>query len=803
METLRQDLRSALRTVRRTPGVAAVIILSVALGIGACTALFCLVWALVLRPLPFRDADRLVAIAALPPGQTADAEPVWWTRMSWLDYQDLRTQSRSFSAVEAYFDNYGWSLTGGEPERVKGALLSAGMLSLLGVEPLLGRPILAADDRQGAESTVLLGYDLWQRRFGGDRGVVGKVIHANGSTYRVIGVMPPGFAFPDRNEAWIALAPETPPVQDRTLRRFMVMGRLRPGVTAAAARSDLEALAKRVAAAHPVNAGWSFLPVGVRRWLLGGDLQRSVLAVLAAVISVLLIACANISSLLLAQGLKRRREMALRAALGAGPRRIMRQLLTESLCLAIAGSALGLPLGVAGLRLLRNALPPLPYGFALTPDLPALAAAFAAAVAAGLLFGIAPALRASRPDLSSAFRQAEPGGHGTGRLYAALIIGEVALAAVLLIAASLSLRTLSALIAQGTGKAPGQLFTAWVSFSGERYAQQDERARGLLAVVDRVAAQPGIEAAAGTNFVPLAIINGGEGQAVAEGGSAGSVTAFCSTVTPGFFHTWGTRWVAGRDLTAAEAATWSRVAVINETLARRLWPDGKAVGRRLRVRGTFVDGDWLTVVGVAGDFKIRSLREEVQPQVFVSAAYNIFRPAAVVLRTRLPPDRALDAVRRAAHSVDSDLPLFNAATMEDVGDDHLRADRLSGGGLTVFGGVALLFAAVGTYAVLAVRVARRRREIAVRLALGAPRGPLFRHLVAGGIVLTLTGLTLGLLTAAVASRALAGQLYGVTPTDPLSFGGVFILLLDVAFAACYLPARRALEIEPAEALRAE
>jgi putative ABC transport system permease protein len=802
METLRQDLRSALRTVRRTPGVAAVIILSVALGIGACTTLLCLVWALVLRPLPFRDPGRLVAIAALPPGQSADSDPVWWTRMSWLDYRDVRAQSRSFSAVEAYFDNYGWTLSGGEPERVKGALVSGGMLSLLGARPFLGRLILPQDDRWEAESVVLLGYDLWQRRFGGDPGIVGKVIPANGSHYRVLGVMPPGFAFPSGNEAWISLETETPPAQNREVRRILVMARLRPGVTAAAAHRDLEAVSRRVAAAAPGNAGWSFLPVGVRRWLLGGDLQRSVLAVSAAVVSVLLIACANISSLLLAQGLKRRREMALRSALGAGPRRIVRQLLTESLFLAVTGSALGLPLGVAGLRLLRNALPELPYGFALTPDLPALAAAFGAAVAAGLLFGIAPALRAARPDLSAAFRQAAPGaGQGTGRLYAALIVSEVALAAVLLIAASLSLRTLAALRAEGTATAPGRLLTAWISFSGAHYVEREERARRLLAVVDRIAAVPGVEAAAGANFVPLSIINGGQAVVDVPGGVEG-VTAMCNTVTSGFFRTWQTRWVAGRDLSAAETVTRSPVAVINETLARRLWPDGKAVGRRIHLRGTFAAG-WVTVIGVAGDFKISSLREEPGAQVFVGAAYNAFRPAAVVLRTGLPPDRALAAVQQATRGVDPDLPLFTVATMEEIGDAHLRADRLSGGGLALFGGIALLFAAVGTYAVLAVRVTRRRREIAVHLALGAPRARLFRRLVARGIALTLVGLSLGLLTAAVASRALAGKLYGVTPTDPLSFGGVFILLLDVAFAACYLPARRALEIEPAEALRAE
>jgi len=810
MSTLRQDLRSAGRQARRAPGVTVLILLSIALGIGSCTTLFCLVWALVLRPLPFGAPQDLVGINSLPLVQRGEPDPV--NHMSSPDYRDLRTQNRSFAAVEPYTDDFHLVLTGADPRRVSGTLVSAGLFELLGVRPLLGRQISEEDDRRGAQRVLLLGYDLWRSRFGGDPAILGKVIRANTSQYRVIGVMPPGFAFPGANEAWAAMEPERPYAANRSVRRLYVIARLRPGVSAAAARGDLAAIAARLAALDPADAGWTLAAVPLRPWLLGGDLQRSALAILAAVLSVLLIACANISSLLLAQGMKRRREMALRAALGAGPRRLVRQILTESLALAGLGGALGIPLGIAGLHVLRGALPPLPYGFELTSDPPALGAACALTLAAGLLCGLAPALRASRPDMSAVFRHAAAGdSRGHRRLHAVLVVAEVALSALLLIAASLSIRSLAALRAEEAGAAPQRLLTAWTTFSTARYLDPAARADGLRTIVERLGATPGIESAAATNFVPLAVINGLFGRINSEGaegtGTAGSggQRALCNAVTSAFFDTWGMPLVAGRDLTIEEGSTRSSAAVISAALARRLWPRepvARAVGKRFSIAGGLALND-LTVVGVAGNFKIGNLREEARPQVFVAAPYNTLPQTALVLRTRLPPAEALAALRRAVHGFDPDLPLFNAATMEEVSAAQLRTERLSSGSLALFGAVALLFAATGTYALLAAGVSRRRREIAVRLALGAPRGRLFRRLVGQGIGLALLGLSLGLLLAAVASRALAARLYGVTASDPFSLAGVFFLLLDVAFAACYLPARRALEVDPAEALRAE
>jgi putative ABC transport system permease protein len=642
--------------------------------------------------------------------------------------------------------------------------------------------------------------------------VVGKTVEANFMPYRIIGVMPPGFAFPSGgDEAWISMGFQVPrPTRERTLRRWVVLGRLRPGAGADSARRDTAAIGQRLAALHPEDAGRRLEAVPFRRAAIDDNLRQSGLAVLAAVVAVLLIACANITDLLLAHAVERRREIAVRAALGATPRRIIRQLLTESLLFALLGGALGLALGAAGVHFLRGILPPLPYGFELTVDPLPLAAALAVAVVAGLLFGTAPALQASRPDLAEAFHDGGRIPWRPGRLHAGLVVFEVALSAVLLLSASLAVRSLSALRAETAGIDPQHLLTVWVPLAGDRNREEEVRAGTLRALVERLTAWPGIEAAAAANFVPLAANNGTLTRiAEVEGMPPGAnrqnhQEALCTAVTSGFFRTAGTPLLAGRDLTAAEASVHSSAAVVSSSLVHSLWPDARAaaqaVGRRFRLADPAIPG-WLTVVGVAGDLKMESLREGSRPQVYFSAAYNIYRPAALLVRTRMPREEALAAVRRAVHAVDPSSALFLEATMDEVRSAALHVERLSSGGLALFGAAALFFAAVGTYGILAGAVVRRRKEIALRLALGAPRGVLLRRLIGRGMALTLAGLALGLPAGLAVCRALAGNLYGVTPTDPVSYAGVAILLLDVAFIACWLPARKALEIEPAEVLR--
>jgi predicted permease len=804
MDALRQDLRTALRTARRQPGVTAVIVLSLALGTGAFTALACLVYGLLLRPLPFPRPGELLAIESVaPPGR--DPMP----RVSHDDFQDLRAGSRSFVETALYFDNVGLALTGGRwPERVSATQVSAGLLPLLGVPPLHGRFLLPEEDRWGARPAMVLGYDLWQRRFRGDPAIVGRIIRAGAVPYRVVGVMPQGFAFPRVSEAWVPVEPGIQPTLGRSLRRFFAVGRLRPGTSAEAARREVAALGRRLAALHPEDRGWGMTVNPLRAALIGDpDLRRTTIAVLIAVTLVLLIACANIAALLLARAEERHREAALRSALGAGPARLVRQHLTESLLLALAGGALGLPAGLAGLAVLRAGLPPLPDGIEITAGLPAIAAALGSTLAAGLLCGIVPGLRSARPDPRQVLTTGATASPRTGRVHAALVIAEVAIAVALLVSATLTVRTLIALQRVETGIAGEHLLTVWVQLAGPHYRSDELRAMRLRGLLARVAAEPGIEKVAAANFVPFGVDNSAEarllaGEATARRLPAGGLPVFVTAVTAEYFSTIGARLEAGRELTPDEGSTASNAAVVNATLAHLLWPEGHAAGRWLDVDIPQMTGR-LTVVGVVSDFKMNSPREKPSPRIYISSAYNLYRPAAVHVRSRLPAVAALDAVSRGIHAGDPDLALFAGATESQLRFDALRAERLAGGGLALFGGAALFLALVGTHGVLTLAMVRRRREIAVRLALGAPRGHLFRKLIGRGLLLVLAGLALGLPIALLASRALAGQLYGVTPADPLSFGAVAILFLDVAFVACYLPARRALEVDPAEALREE
>ena len=803
MNTLHQDLRFALRTARRTAGVSAIIVASLALGLAACTLMLCIAYGLLWRPLPFDRPEELAAVLGRHPGEPGGGDD----RMSQADFMDLRRQTRTFLEMGAYFENFGLTLTGaGEPERVTAALVSARLFPLLGVKPMLGRQIRDEEDHRGAAPVLLLGYDLWRRRFGADPRIVGRTITANGDLYQVIGVMPPGFSFPESNEAWVQIGIQSPPPSlARTLHRFRVLGRLRPGATLDTAQRDTEEIARRDAAS--VDTGWRYDLAPLHQVLLAGvgaHLRHSILALLTAVLSVLLIACANVTNLLLARALERRREIALRAALGARPAQIVRQLVTESLLLALTAGAVGLPLGAAGVRWVEHLLPPLPYGFVLAPYPAALAAAFALVLLAGLACGVAPAFQARRPDLGRMLVRGgtlSGGGRRPRRLHAGLVVAEVTLSTVLLITAVLAVRTFVALRNEGMGVSEHRLLTVWTQLAGDRYRFNEARGRMMQEIALRVAGTPGIDAAAGANFVPLGTDNGSLVRIeTAEGAAAGGVrTAVCIAVTSGLFRALGTPLVAGRDLTPEEGGNESAVAVVSSSLARSLWPDGNALGRRLRLSGSMVD-DQLTVVGVAGDLKSHDLRTPAEPLLFVAAPYNPFRPAALLVRTGLPRAAALAAVRRAVHAADPNLAFFNDATMEELRADNLHLDNLASGALAVFAAAALFLAAVGTYSVLAVAVVRRRREIAVRLALGARRGALVRRLIGSGMALALTGLALGLAAGLAVAHALAGSLFGITPTDPVTYAGVSILLLDVAFIACWLPARRALDVEPAEAL---
>ncbi|HEX7184171.1 MAG TPA: ABC transporter permease [Thermoanaerobaculia bacterium] len=802
---MQQDLRFALRTMGRSPGATAVAVLSIALGVGANTLVFSLAHGLLLRRLPFREPERLVALQTANPSNAFHS-----SLLTYREYAALR-QSRVFSGTAAYLTGFGVTLESRNgPERVEVELVTADLLPLLGVEPILGRTFRPEDDHLEARRTILLGYDLWRQSFAGDPEIVGRTILANSEPYEVIGVMPPGFRFPDTRDAWVPLMTRLTPSYQRTSRDLEVAARLRPGVTLEQARAEIAALSRRLAAKHPdTSAGWSADVVPLRQELTSEQAQplRQVIPVMmGAAAFVLTIACANVANLLLARAAGRRREMAVRAAFGAGRGRIVRQLLTESLLLALTGGALGVGAAFWGVGLVREALSPLPYWMRLTVDIPALLFTLGATVAAGLLFGLVPALRAARVDLHEALKDGarSAGSLAQTRLRAAVILAEVTVSVVLLIGASLFVRSLVELTRSDGGIQPERLLTLWIYLPGEAYRESEDRMRRVEDVLRRLQGVPGVESAAAANTAPLVMLSGGGPVRVAaEGRRRGNEGPFYFYgVTAGFFRTLGARIVSGRELTAREGSTLSTAALVNESLAKRLWPGSDPVGRRFRIEG-MDHGDPFTVVGVVADIWHDRLRLAAEPALYLPYPHNYQRPAAILVRTQGPPEEWLPRVRRVVRASDPGLPVFKVATMEQARSDDIAVDRLFSQIFALFGAIAVFLAAVGVYGVLSYGVSQRHREIGIRLALGARRWDVLRLVVGQGVLLTLTGVAAGVLAARGLTGLVAGLLYQVSPTDPVSFVGVPILLADVAFIACYLPARRALDVEPREVLRDE
>lgn len=806
LDGLRQDLRFALRTMGRSPGTTLAAVLSIALGVGVNTLVFSLAHGLLLRRLPFREPEQLVAVQASRPGEEIAGE-----MLSYGEYEAFR-RSPVFAGTAAHFSGLGLTMEGMDgPERVEVEVVSADLFPLLGVKPFLGRTFRPEDDRPKAKLTILLGHELWQRRFRGDPEIVGRTILGNSEPYEVIGVMPSGFRFPDTRDAWIPLLTRVPPDPNRPVRELDMVGRLRPGVSLEQARAEIAAVAERLAQAGPEpGAGWTANVLPLRQELISAENEplRQMLPVMTgAAAFVLLIACANLANLLLVRAAGRRREMAVRAAFGAGPGRIVRQLLTESLLLALAGGALGVALAVQGLRVVQEALNPLPFWLHLTVDVPVLLFTLGATVAAGLLFGLAPALQASRLDLHEALKDGarSTGSPARARLRASLAFAEIAVSVVLLIGASLFLRSLIELTRSDGGIRPERLLTFWIYLPGNRYAETEVRARRVQDVLRRLKALRGVESAAATNSVPFVILSGGgpvgirtEEEAGGTPRSEGPVYFF--TVTGGFFHTAGARLVSGRDFTAREGTALVQVAVVNEALAQRLWPGGSAVGKRIRIRGPGGE-EVFTVAGVVADIRHDQLRRAADPALYLPFPYHYRRPVGFLVRTAGPPEEWLPEVRRVVRASDPGLPIFGETSMEDARAGDVALDRLFSQVFVLFGAIAVFLAAIGIYGVLSYGVSQRYREIGIRLALGARRWDVLRLVVGQGVLLTLAGVVVGVLAARGLTGLVAGLLYQVSPTDPVSFVGVPILLADVAFIACYLPARRALDVEPREVLR--
>ncbi len=802
---LLQDARYALRMLGKKPGLAAVMLATLALGIGATTAIFSVVHALLLAPLPFHDADRLVLMRELSPSGNSMS-------VAWPNYQDWQRRTRSFSQMAAY-RQVRFNATGGEvAERLEGRAVGGTFFELLGTRPQLGRLLTAADDVEGGAPVAVIGDALWHRRFGGDEAAVGKTLMLDGRPFTVVGVLPPSFRYPGPSELMVPLAlTRSPGDLDRGNHRGLVaMARLGDGVTLDQARVEVVALASTLSQEHPdTNSGNGAQVLGLRESLVA-DVRTALVVLMGAVACVLLIACVNLANLLLARGATRGAEVAVRVALGASRRRVARQLLTESLLLALAGGALGALLARQVLPLLVDALPgntPLLANAHLHPQV--LLFALAVTVGTGLLFGLLPALQTSRSGLAGTARAtARSTGNQAGsrsRSRRILLVGEVALAIVLLTTAGLMMRTVMQLVRVDPGVSTDRLLTLSFELVGERY-EGESRVVAYRELIERVEALPEVESAGLTLSLPLDGSNWGsvfviEGQPLPARADLPS-SAF-TPASPGYFETLDVRLLEGRLLTESDNRAANRVALVNETLAKLYWPGEKSIGQRLKQGWPEWTTPWWEVVGVVADAKLEGVEAPTPPQVYLPLAQNPVTGLFLVARTRQGPAHALAAVEGAIRGFDRDLPIYRPRTMEQVLAESIAPHRFPTVLLGSFSLAALVLAALGIFGLMSYAVAQRTHEVGLRMALGASGGRVVRQVVGEAMALVAGGVVLGVAGALLATRSLRSLLFEVSPTDPLAFSAAVLLLAAVALGAAYLPARRAARVDPMVALRCE
>lgn len=809
---MRNDLRFALRTFRRSPGFTAAVIATLALGIGASTAMFSLVDSTLLRPLPFHQPNDLVVLWGIkqPEGDIRGA--------SFPEIADWRAMNHTLTDV-ALFDQVSLNLrTTSEPVRLSGEMVSGGFFQIIGARAALGRTILPSDDdAPDAHPVAVISDALWREHFAGDRSVIGRTITVNDRALTVIGVMPPGFTgLSFQADVWvpsmmISLTRPASLIESRGTRWLMALGRLKPGITMADAQRDLEGVAARLSKAYPAtNTDRSVRLMSLQENYLGST--RSLLFTLfGAVFLFLLIACVNVTSLQLVRGIARRREIAVRMSIGADRARLVRQLLVEGVVLAIAGGAVGAFVAWLGVRAMTPLIPDglLPAYAHPAVNGRALVFGLGVAVLAGVVFGVVPAFRGATSDLSAALRESAASDTGLARIGRAgahqfLVVGQIALALVLLAGAGLMLRSLRHQLSVAPGFRPEGVLGARLTLPAERY---DPRARIAFAdqLIDRLESVPSVASAAMSSDLPL---DGTSSASILNlsGGDEEGVRYYRHSVSPSYFATLGIPIIRGRSFTDTDVEGAPEVVVISDAMARRFWPDVDPIGKHFRMGG--VDGPQVTIVGVAGSVRYRDLTTNLaapgsEPDVFFVLAQHPSASMEISVRQKGSSQLSLATLQREVAALDPSLPIFNARQLTS----DIRAQSATGrfGSLTlsVFSTVALILAAIGIYGVVAFVVSRSRREIAIRMALGARAGAVVTLILRGGFLLTLGGLALGIAGAFVTSRVLRDQLFEVSTTDPLTFAAVALLVLLVALSATYLPARRATRVPPQSALREE
>jgi predicted permease len=808
MRTLWRDITYGIRMLKNHRGFTAVAVFALALGIGANTAIFSVVNAVLLRDMPYGDPDKLVMVWGSLPERDQDISPV-----SPADFNEWKEQNSVFEGIAASRDVQ-YNLTGmGEPEFIVGYRFSADFFNVAGVQPLIGRTFTPEEDKPGSDRVVVLSHRLWMRLFNGDAGALGKSLTLSGNQYEIIGVMRPGFHHPsDAAELWTPLAIPADLANNRQRRFCRVLARLKPGVTIEQATTEMSALAARIAQDHPdTNANQGVKIVSLRDGQVG-DVRPALLLLLGSVGFVLLIACANVANLLLARAAARQREIAIRTALGANRLRLLRQFLTESVLLASIGGALGLLLAIWStgpmLRMFPNNIENLdiPKVEAIPIDWSVLLFTLTASIVTGLLFGIVPALQASKADINLALKESGRTTVGGGNRWRnALVVSEIALSLMLLVGAGLLLRSFARLQQSDFGFNTDNVLTVQVILPQQRYSEPAKRLKFLNESLQRIETLPGVQSAGATNFLPLTGFWGTisftvQGQPLPNRGD--EPEADNRIATPGYFRSMGIRLLEGREFTDQDREGANRVMIVNETLARRLSPGDSAVGKILNL-GDTNQPEWWEVVGVIKDIKSFGLEKETHSDIFRPFAQVTFPLMAFTMRTSVDPMTLASAVRQQIWSVDVDQPLFKVLSLEQLAAESVSLRRVSMTLLGTLAGLALIIAAVGIYGVMSYIVTQRTNEIGIRMALGAKQRDILRLIMGQVGLLTLTGVSVGLLAAFLLSRLLENLLYGVSATDTLVFIVAPLMSASVAMLACYIPARRALKVDPTVALRYE
>jgi predicted permease len=800
-----KDARYALRSLWHSKGFATVAILCLGFGIGLNTTIFSIVDGVLLKPYPYEDPDRIVVVSSA--NQQAGVDE---SGMSFPDLTDLRGASKTMTRIAS---TQGRSLTisdGGEPERYVGAAISWDLFPLLGVAPILGQGFTAEHDRPGGGGVVLISHAVWTIRYHQDPSILGRRILVNGTPAVILGVMPERFEVPEVEKLWIPLGPLMAK-EPRNNRSLFTFARVSPGVTMAQVQAELKTVMGTLASQYPdSNANWTAYPQTLRQVFIPPDVSLVIWMMMAGVTLVLFIACSNVANLLLARAAARRRELSVRTALGASRGQVVRQLLTESVVLALMSIPLGILLAEIGTRLIESAMPreQVPYYIQWQVDWRAFAYTLIVTVVTAIAFGLFPALQSSRGNLHESLKEGTRGNSARRSLLrSSLVVVQVSLALVALVSALLFVRTFANLDSYNVGFDVRPVMTMRFYMPGDPYVPADAKLRRVQDIVERVERLPGVAAAFASNLVPVSG-GGGGGRVVVDGRPVEKgQEPFIDFVgvTPHFYRTLGVALVRGRDFTEAEGWAHTPYAIVNETMARRFWPDRDAVGGRFRLLDNKDAPDWFTVIGVAPDIKHDEIDPEGQPSasVYVPYAYQQTLNTGLTIRVAGGPAAITAAVREQIRGSDPNLPVFQVRTMEEVRRLGFWQYGLFGWIFGTIGIVGLLLASVGVYGVLSYAVSQRTQEIGVRVALGAARRDVLRLIVGHGVLLAGIGVVIGLILAPAATWFGRTLFYNVSPFDPVTFMSVSVFLLVVAFLASYVPARRATEVDPVIALRGE